>query len=146
VPGGFYLRRERLAAVWMGSGLRARFERRGGVMAKNQFAYLELPAKDVASLKTFYGTVFGWTHQDFGPNYATAHGSGLEAGYNGTTDEGRSKAPLAMIETDDIGSMEVAVKAAGGTITVPTFPYPGGKRFHFMDPEGNELAVMEPDA
>jgi predicted enzyme related to lactoylglutathione lyase len=113
-------------------------------VAKNQFSYLELPAKNVANLKTFYGTVFGWTHQDWGPEYATVHGSGLEAGYNGTAEEGRSKAPLAMIETDDIATMEAAVQAAGGTITVPTFAYPGGKRFHFTDTEGNEPAVMQP--
>jgi predicted enzyme related to lactoylglutathione lyase len=121
-------------------------ERKGGIVAKNQFSYLELPANDIASLKTFYGTVFGWTHLDWGSDYATVHGSGLEAGYNGAAGEGRSKTPLAMVETDDIAAMEAAVQTAGGTITVPTFAYPGGKRFHFMDPEGNELAVMQPGA
>ncbi len=115
-------------------------------MAKNQLSYLELPAQHVGTLKRFYGSVFGWTHQDWGAEYATAHGAGLEAGYNGAAEEGRSKAPLAMIETDDIVAMEAAVQAAGGTITVPTFPYPGGRRFHFTDPEGNELAVMQPGA
>ncbi len=114
-------------------------------MAKNQFSYLELPTQDISTLKSFYGQAFGWTHQDWGPDYATAHGSGLEAGYNGS-DDGRSKAPLAMIETDDIAAAEAQVRAAGGTITVATFAYPGGKRFHFADPSGNELAVMQPGA
>jgi len=113
-------------------------------MPKNHFAYLELPTKDVAKLKRFYGGLFGWTHEDFGPGYAAVHGSGLEAGYNGTPG-GRSAAPLAMIETDDIDAMEHEVRAAGGTITVSTFVYPGGRRFHFRDPAGNELAVMQPD-
>ena len=113
-------------------------------MAKNQFSYLELPATDVASLKSFYGDVFGWTHQDWGPDYATVHGSGLEVGYNGS-DEGKSGNPLAMIETDDIEAVEAQVRAAGGSITQPIFQYPGGQRFHFTDPAGNELAVMQPD-
>jgi len=81
-------------------------------MAKNQFSYIELPATDVASLKSFYGNVFGWTHQDWGADYATAHGSGLETGYNGS-DEGRAKAPLAMIETDTIEAVADQVEAAG---------------------------------
>ncbi|MEK6398680.1 MAG: VOC family protein [Terriglobus sp.] len=114
-------------------------------MAKNQFSYLELPATYVAALKSFYGDVFGWTHQDWGPDYATVHGSGLEVGYNGS-DEGRSKAPLAMIQTDEIEAVQEQVKAVGGTITQPIFQYPGGRRFHFTDPAGNELAVMQPDA
>ncbi|GAA3764165.1 VOC family protein [Terriglobus aquaticus] len=114
-------------------------------MAKNQVTYLELPTEDTAVLKAFYGQVFGWTHQDWGSEYATVHGSGLEIGYNGTED-GRSKAPLPMVETDDIAAAEEQVRAAGGTITVPTFAYPGGRRFHFTDPAGNELAVMQPGA
>ena len=114
-------------------------------MAKNQFSYLELPTDDVFRLKAFYAQVFGWTHQDWGSDYATVHGSGLEVGYNGSP-EGRSKAPLAMVETDDIVAAEQQVRAAGGTITAPIFPYPGGKRFHFADPAGNELAVIQPGA
>lgn len=113
-------------------------------MAKNHVSYLELPATDVASLKSFYGGVFGWTHQDWGPDYATVHGSGLEIGYNGS-DEGKSGNPLAMIETDEIEAVEAQVRAAGGSITQPIFQYPGGRRFHFTDPAGNELAVMQPD-
>jgi len=113
-------------------------------MAKNQFSYLELPATNVGSLKSFYGDVFGWTHQDWGPDYATVHGSGLEVGYN-SSDEGKSVNPLAMIETDEIEAVQAQVKAAGGSITQAIFQYPGGRRFHFTDPAGNELAVMQPD-
>lgn len=113
-------------------------------MAKNQFSYLELPTEDVGTLKSFYGSVFGWTHQDWGDDYVTVHGSGLEVGYNGSN-EAKSKAPLAMVETDEIEAVLEQVKAAGGTITQPLFQYPGGRRFHFTDPAGNELAVMQPD-
>ncbi len=113
-------------------------------MPNNQLSYLELPSTNVASLKKFYGALFGWTFEDFGEDYAAVHGSGLEAGFNGDADS-QSKAPLAMIETNDIQAMEARVRDAGGTITLPTFAYPGGRRFHFVDPDGNELAVMQPD-
>ena len=112
-------------------------------MPSNQLSYLELPATNVASLKKFYGTLFGWTFEDYGNDYATVHGSGLEAGFNGDP-ESRSKTPLPMIQTTEIGVMEARVREAGGTITMPMFAYPGGRRFHFVDPHGNEMAVMQP--
>src|SRR5205823_15102477 len=112
-------------------------------MPENQFSYLDLPTNNVATLKSFYGELFGWTFEDYGEDYATVHGSGLEAGFNGHAGS-RSKAPLAMIETTEIEAMEVRVREAGGTITVPTYAYPGGRRFQFLDPDGNELAVMQP--
>ena len=113
-------------------------------MPKNQLAYLELPSTNVATLKKFYGTLFGWTFEDYGDDYATVHGSGLEAGFNGDTGS-KSNSPLPMIETTEIEAMEARVRDAGGTITVATFNYPGGRRFHFVDPDGNEMAVMQPN-
>jgi predicted enzyme related to lactoylglutathione lyase len=114
----------------------------GAFMSKNQLSYLELPSTNVANLKDFYGSLFGWRFEDFGEDYATVHGAGLEAGFNGDP-ASKSKAPLPMIETTEIEVMEAKVRDAGGTITMPTFAYPGGRRFHFVDPAGNELAVME---
>lgn len=113
-------------------------------MPKHHLSYIELPATDVATLKTFYGELFGWKFEDFGDDYAAVHGSGLEAGFNGEP-ESRTKAPIAMIETTEIEAMVSKVQAAGGTITKPAFAYPGGRRFHFTDPAGNELAVMQAD-
>jgi hypothetical protein len=106
--------------------------------------YLELPSANIAADKQFYASLFGWTCQDFGPEYSTFHGAALEGGFNATND-GRSKAPLAVINTEDIEAMEQRITEAGGKITVPTFAFPGGRRFHFTDPSGNELAVMQPD-
>jgi len=106
--------------------------------------YLELPTANIAADKAFYAGLFGWTFQDFGPEYATFHGAALEGGLIATND-GRSKAPLPVITTDDIAAMERRVAESGGRITVPTFAFPGGRRFHFSDPSGNELAVMQPD-
>jgi uncharacterized protein len=113
-------------------------------MPKSPIAYIELPSTDVAADKHFYGSLFGWSFEDFGPDYAAIHDAGIEGGLNGSTD-GRTKAPLAVIDTDDIEGMAKRVVTAGGTITEPIFAYPGGRRFHFTDPSGNELAVMQAD-
>ncbi len=113
-------------------------------MPINKLAYLELPATDVAGLKQFYGNLFGWRFEDFGEDYAAFSEAGLEGGFNASV-EGRTKAPLAIIESDRIEEMERTVQAQGGVITLPIFAFPGGRRFHFQDPSGNELAVMQPD-
>ena len=106
--------------------------------------YLELPSSNIAADKQFYATLFAWSFKDFGPHYATFHEAGLEGGLN-ATEEGRSKSPLPVLQTDNIETMERRVVQAGGTITVPTFTFPGGRRFHFTDLSGNELAVMQSD-
>ena len=113
-------------------------------MPKNTIAYLELPARDVAASKQFYGSAFGWAFQDYGEDYAAFSNAGLDGGFN-ASNEGRMKAPLAIIDTDKIEVAEADVRAAGGTITAAIFAYPGGRRFHFTDPAGNELAVMQVD-
>jgi predicted enzyme related to lactoylglutathione lyase len=114
-------------------------------MSQNKIAYVELPSTNVATLKTFYGQLFGWTFQDYGDDYAAVEDAGLEGGFNGDS-ASKSKAPLVLIETADILSTAERVKAAGGTITMPIYEYPGGRRFHFLDPSGNELAVFQPGA
>jgi predicted enzyme related to lactoylglutathione lyase len=113
-------------------------------MAQNKIAYLELPASDVAGMKQFYGTLFGWAFQDWGPDYVAFSEAGLDGGFNGDAGS-RTKAPLAVIETTDIEAMQARIAAGGGKIIVPIFAYPGGRRFHFADPAGNELAVMQSD-
>jgi len=113
-------------------------------MPKSPIVYLELPSNDVAACKQFYHSLFGWSFQDFGPDYAAFSNSGLDGGLNGASSaEGRSKFPLAVIDTHDLEAMEKNIVAAGGRITLPIFSFPGGRRFHFTDPSGNELAVMQ---
>ena len=113
-------------------------------MSKTPIAYIELPSNDIAGGKHFYHTLFGWSFQDFGPDYAAFSDSGMDGGLNGST-EGRTKAPLLVLEAEDIEDMAQRVVAAGGSITLPIFSFPGGRRFHFTDPSGNELAVMQRD-
>ena len=102
--------------------------------------YIELPATDVAVAKRFYVEAFGWKFTDYGPDY-TSFEDGRLAG--GLTREGKVArgGPLIVIFAVDLAATEARVRRAGGTIVKPTFSFPGGRRFHFADPSGNELAV-----
>ncbi len=112
-------------------------------MPKIPITYIELPALDIPASKHFYSSLFGWTFEDFGPDYAAFHEAGVEGGFNGDAAD-RSAAPLVVLQTEDLERTFEEVKAAGGIITAPIFPFPGGRRFHFKDPAGNELAILQP--
>jgi uncharacterized protein len=103
--------------------------------------YLEMPATGgtMDSVKAFYSGVFGWSFTDYGPTYA-AFDEGLDGGFQADRDEAAAK-PLPVLYSEDLEATLVAVEAAGGSIVKPIFPFPGGRRFHFTDPAGNELAV-----
>lgn len=108
-----------------------------------QIDYLELPASAPGALraaKTFYGGVFGWKYQDWGDQYADTGSSGVTSGLNGDTAQ-RVAAPLAVIYTQQLEQTRENVVAAGGRISRDIFSFPGGRRFHFVDPAGNELGV-----
>ena len=111
-------------------------------MSIHKIAYVELPATSTAEMKAFYGSLFGWSFQDWGTDYTAFSESGVDGGFH-AGEEHRTKAPLVIVETDDIEAVEEQVRQTGGTITLPTFKFPGGRRFHFTDPAGNELAVMQ---
>jgi predicted enzyme related to lactoylglutathione lyase len=100
--------------------------------------YVELPGRDLPKLKAFYGQAFGWTFTDYGPEYA-AFNEGLDGGFH--EGEEAIRQPLVILYAHDLEAMEARVREAGGQVTVPIFAFPGGRRFHFRDPAGNELAV-----
>ena len=100
--------------------------------------YLELRGGDLAAVKGFYGQAFGWSFTDYGPSYSAFNEAGLDGGVDGRAERGP---PLPVLYAQDLEAMKTRVEAAGGTITVPPFDFPGGRRFHFRDPAGNELAV-----
>ena len=106
--------------------------------------YVELPGSDLAATKSFYGQAFGWTFTDYGPTYAAFGDSGLDGGFQADPAEAAAK-PLVVIYTTDIEAMLAKVSAAGGEVVRPVYTYPGGRRFHFRDPSGNELAVFTED-
>ena len=102
--------------------------------------YVEFPGTDLAATKRFYGAAFGWTFQDYGPGYAAFEGQGADGGFSGDATEAPTK-PLVILYAHDLEAMEARVRAAGGAVTKAIFSFPGGRRFHFTDPSGNELAV-----
>jgi len=107
--------------------------------------YTEFAADDISRARQFYATVFGWSFQEWGPEYINfdTASAGIDGGFRksqpGQTSDDSS--PLVVLYSADLKSTEVAIVAAGGTITVPTFEFPGGRRFHFNDGVGNVLAV-----
>lgn len=103
--------------------------------------YVEFPAPDLAAMKAFYGAVFGWTFQDWGENYVSFHGAGVDGGFDQSYAPPVMGGALVILYSDDLQASRDAVDAAGGDITMPPFDFPGGRRFHFRDPAGNALAV-----
>lgn len=104
--------------------------------------YVELPGGDLPGTKAFYARAFGWEFVDYGPEYA-AFTQGLDGGFHNLSGEadGKTDRPLVILYARDLEAMQAKVQAAGGVISVPIFEFPGGRRFHFQDPAGNELAV-----
>ena len=103
--------------------------------------YVEFPANDIAKTKTFYQQVFGWKFTDYGPDYTSFEDGRISGGF---TKEGRVAqgcGPLIVLYAGDLSGMESKVRQAGGTIVKDIFSFPGGRRFHFTDPSGNQLAV-----
>ena len=104
--------------------------------------YVEMPGGDLPATKRVYSEAFGWAFTDYGPSYA-AFDEGLDGGFQADVDA--TAGPLVILFARDLEAMEARVKAAGGTIVKPIFSFPGGRRFHFTDPAGNELAVWTED-
>jgi predicted enzyme related to lactoylglutathione lyase len=106
--------------------------------ADGKIDYVEFPGTELVATKAFYGAAFGWTFTDYGPDYVAFEGQGTDGGFNG--EDGRAK-PLVILYAEDLEAMLAKVKAAGGAITREILSFPGGRRFHFQDPSGNELGV-----
>lgn len=105
--------------------------------------YLELPAVDFDVVEAFYTAVFAWSFEDYGDEYRAFSDGKLDGGFyksskKSSTDNG---AALIIFYADDLEAVEASVVAAGGTVVKPIFSFPGGRRFQFEDPHGNELAV-----
>jgi hypothetical protein len=102
--------------------------------------YFEIPATDLAAAKAFYGEAFGWTFQDWGNDYADIQGAGVSGGLRKVDATPPRGGTLAILYSDDLEASEKAVAGAGGRI-IERHEFPGGRRFHFIDPSGAELAV-----
>jgi predicted enzyme related to lactoylglutathione lyase len=111
--------------------------------------YVEFPAKDMAATKAFFSKVFGWQFTDYGPDYTAFSNEGLDGGFyksnlSASSDKGSA---LIVFYSNNLEETQAKIEQAGGTIIKPIFSFPGGRRFHFGDPNGNEYAVWsEPGA
>lgn len=111
--------------------------------------YVEMPSRDLEVTKRFFGEAFGWSFVDYGPEYVAIADAGLDGGFFksdkvATTDNG---SVLVVLFSTDLEATLEKVRSSGGRIVQDIFPFPGGRRFHFSDPNGNEYAVWsEPEA
>ncbi len=113
------------------------------MLEDGKIGYIEMPGGDLPATKAFYSQAFGWAFTDYGPDYVAfdAASSGLDGGF-ARPDAETTRQPIPILYADDLEAMLAKVIAAGAEIVRPIFSYPGGRRFHFRDPSGNELAVF----
>lgn len=109
---------------------------------KARLNYVEMRVGNIAAAAGFYETAFGWSLTSFGPDYAATTTGDTDIGLQADEAEARP-APLPVIEVDDLDAALTQVLAAGGTLVLPIFAFPGGRRFHAADPSGNEIAVAQ---
>jgi len=105
--------------------------------------YVEFPAKDIAATKVFFEKAFGWSFVDYGPEYTAFSDQGLDGGFyksnqSSSTENGSA---LIVFYSSNLEQTQSKIEAAGGTIIKSTFEFPGGRRFHFSDPNNNEYAI-----
>lgn len=108
--------------------------------ADGSLDYIEIPVSDMAATKQFYGSVFGWAFTDYGPDYTAFVADGRNGGFNAERKVVKEGGPLIVLYANDLEAMEARVKKAGAEI-MSHHTFPGGRRFHFRDPNGNEIAV-----
>jgi len=111
--------------------------------AHEKINYLEFPASDLDASKAFFSAVFGWSFTDFGPDYsafsdASVDGGFYRAGLSAKTENGSA---LVVFYSDNLEATQAKIEAAGGILIKAIFSFPGGRRFHFCEPSGNEFAV-----
>jgi predicted enzyme related to lactoylglutathione lyase len=110
-------------------------------MSAARIDYVELPSATAHELtRAFYAKAFDWEFTNYGPAYAATTDGTADLGLQGDPADALS-APLPVIRVDDVEAAFDAVSKAGGVIAKPIFSFPGGRRFHFIDPSGSELAV-----
>ena len=113
-------------------------------MSKNlKLNYVEFPAKDIPSTKKFFEDAFGWRFTDYGDDYTAFADEGLDGGFykSDLASLASSGSALLVLLTDDLEQAQSTVELYGGKTSTPIFSFPGGSRFHFIEPSGNEFAV-----
>ncbi|VAX33233.1 Glyoxalase family protein [hydrothermal vent metagenome] len=105
--------------------------------------YLEFPARDIEKTKTFFTAIFNWSFVDYGPEYSAFANAGIDGGFfkSEQSVSAENGSVLVVFYSKNLEETQVKIKTAGGSIIKETFSFPGGRRFHFSDPNGNEYAV-----
>ena len=105
--------------------------------------YVELPANDIPATKAFFENVFSWSFVDYGPDYTAFSNEGIDGGFfkSDLCSDTTNGSALIVFYSNDLEVTLNKITDAGGTITKPIFSFPGGRRFHFTEPSGNEFAV-----
>ncbi len=108
-----------------------------------KISYIEFPTKDIEATKKFFNSVFGWSFVDYGPEYVAFNNEGIDGGFfkSELTVSAENGSALVVFYSKEIEETQTKIKNAGGLIIKPIFEFPGGRRFHFTDPIGNEYAV-----
>ncbi len=109
----------------------------------NKIDYVEFAARDMQATKQFFTEVFGWSFEDYGPEYTAFSNQGVDGGFYAAEKSSNfeSNGSLIIFFSEDLESTQSAIEQAGGTISQQIFSFPGGRRFHFTEPSGNEMAV-----
>ena len=105
--------------------------------------YIEIPSKNIEVTKAFFSEAFGWSFVDYGPEYTAFSDEGIDGGFfkselSISTNKGSA---LVVFYSNSLEQTQLKIENSGGSIIKPIFPFPGGRRFHFTDPNGNEYAV-----
>ena len=105
--------------------------------------YVEFPAKDIEAAKIFFAAVFGWSFVDYGSEYTAFRNAGIDGGFfkSDLTVSTKNGSALIVFYSKELEQTQAKIEDAGGAIVQPIFSFPGGRRFHFSDPNGNEYAV-----
>jgi predicted enzyme related to lactoylglutathione lyase len=115
---------------------------------REKLNYVEFPAKDIPATKSFFAKAFGWSFEDFGPEYTAFTDQGIDGGFykSELTSTIANGSALLVLLSENLESTQANVESAGGKISQAIFSFPGGQRFHFIEPSGNELAVWSKDS
>lgn len=111
--------------------------------ASNKIDYIETPSKDISATKVFFEKLFGWTFQDFGPDYIAFNDGRMAGGFYKSEKVASTAAgsTLTVFYTKELEALEQKVKELGGSVVKAIYSFPGGRRFHFTDPGGSEFAI-----
>tara|TARA_R110001583_G_scaffold59624_2_gene177141 strand:- start:127 stop:594 length:468 start_codon:yes stop_codon:yes gene_type:complete len=109
----------------------------------NKINYIEIPAKNIEATKIFFSDVFGWSFVDYGPDYCSFTAQGVDGGFfkSDLVVSTKTGSPLIVLYSHSLEKIQAEIEQAKGKIIKPIFSFPGGRRFHFSDPNGNEFAV-----